>query len=110
MNKILLAGVLMFAGGFLLADAAQLDLMAAASSSFSGSERQAARASVTPFPGTTVEACKTAMRGAELEYKNTLRAAKQKRDLAVHAKNLCLKNISDARKSPKPSVSPRVVR
>lgn len=109
-NKILIAGVLLFAGGFMLADASGLDLLAnIASSSSRGDERRAIRASVTPFPGTTAEACRDGFKKAEDVYKKEIRAAKDKRDLAVHAKNLCIQKVNETRRpSPTPTSTSRV--
>ena len=95
----------MFVGGFLLADASNLDLMAQIGD---GVGRKDNRVSVTPFPGATAQACKVEFKKAEDEYKIAVRAAKDKRDLAVRAKNLCIQKINEARKSvsPRPSSTP----
>ena len=93
----------------MLADAASLNLLADMSSaSLRGPARKDARASVTPFPGTTADACRTAFKQAENDYKVAVRVAKEKRDLAVRAKTLCLQKISESRKpSSTPSALPR---
>ncbi|MEK7615809.1 MAG: hypothetical protein AAB420_01205 [Patescibacteria group bacterium] len=91
-NKILLAGILLFFGGFMVADAANLNLLArigSPSASFSKAK--------------TTNACNDAFRVAENTYKTSVRAAKEKRDAAVRAKQVCLKKVSETRKSPTPS-------
>ena len=112
MNKILIAGVLMFVGGFALADAANLDLLAdVGRASSSASTKKQVRASVTPFPGAnTKDACNVAFRQAEEAYKVATRIAKEKRDLAVRAKNACLKKVSDIRKATPTPTSTSAVR
>ena len=104
-NKILFASVLMFVGGFMLADAANLELLAQI-----GGEKKDKKpsTSVRAFPGATAEACKVEFKKAEEIYKVTVRTAKEKRELAVRAKNLCLQNVKDARKSVSPSPSVKV--
>ena len=99
-NKILFAGILMFVGGFLLADAANLELMA----QIRGVEnKKDLRDSATAFPGTSAEVCKVEFKKAEEAYKLAVRAAKDKRDLAIRAKNRCLQQVKDARTSVSPS-------
>jgi len=97
----------MFVGGFALADAANLDLMAQiGSGSDSGSVRKDTRTSITAFPGAyTDEACKVEFKKAEATYKVAIRTAKEKRDMAVRAKNVCLKRVSEIRKSVSPMPS-----
>lgn len=104
MNKILIAGALMFLGGFLLADTANLNLVASINGATASAERKTARSSVTPFPGAnTADACKVAFKDAEEVYKLAVKTAKEKRDMAVRAKNLCMQKINEARKSPTPT-------
>ena len=85
----------------MLADAANLNLLAdIGSASESGPTRKPPRASVTPFPGAnSKEVCNVAFRQAEDSYKVAIRAAKEKRDMAVRAKNLCLRSL------PRPSAT-----
>lgn len=103
MNKIFIAGVLMFIGGFAIADAANMNLLAEIGSPSHGEIRKQALASVTPFPATTVSACKAEAKKAEDAYKLALQTAKEKRDMANRARMLCIRKVNEAHKSVKPS-------
>ena len=101
-NSLLLGAVLLLVGGFALGDAASFDLLAR----IGGKPERTARSSPTSTVRPTSErVCNDAFKTVGDQYKVAIKAAQEKYQTAVKAKNACMKAVHDATRTPTPSTS-----